>query len=382
MKFNSLTHLQARSAPEGKYCDGQSLWLWKSSKRRGRWVLRIVVQGKRREMGLGSYPDVSIGEARERAASARRLLRDGVDPIEARKEKMTPSERLSVKEAIEICFEARRAELKDDGKAGRWMSALENHIIPKFGQIPVETVDQHVLKNALEPIWHSKANTAKKALNRMNLVLRHSAAMGFNVDLQATMKARALLGKQRHSVTHIPALPYVEAPHFYRFLCSTNTQGALALRFLMLTCTRSAEVRLATHDEVESDVWKIPAARTKAGRLHRVPLSAEAINVLSEARNRRPGRYFFTSLRGGALSDATLSKFMKDNGYAARPHGMRSTFRVWAEEQSNSDWETKEMSLGHAVGGSVERAYQRSDLIDKRRALLGLWSEFLVSLTR
>lgn len=330
-------------------------------------------------MGLGSYPDVSISEARERAASARRQLRDGVDPIEARKERSAPNERLSVKRAIEICFAARKAQLKDDGKAGRWMSALENHIIPNLGSLPIEAVDQHVLRNSLEPIWHSKANTAKKALNRMNLVLKHSAALGLNVDLQAAMKARALLGKQRHTVTHIPALPYVDAPDFYRFLCSTNTQGALALRFLMLTCTRSGEVRLGTHGEIEENVWIIPTDRTKTSRLHRVPLSAEAQKVLSLARDRQPGKYLFTSLRGGALSDATLSKFMKDNGHTARPHGMRSTFRVWAEEQTDADWETKEMSLGHAVGSGVERAYQRSDLLDKRKELLEAWSKYLVS---
>lgn len=209
MKFNSLTHLQAKNLPEGQYCDGQNLWLRKRCKRHGRWVLRVVVRGKRREMGLGPYPDVSIGEAREHAAAARKQLRKGIDPIEARRKIRAPETRLTVKDAIASCFAARQADLKDDGKAGAWMSPLDNHVIPKIGTKPIEDIDQHVLKRTLEPIWHAKAGTATKALNRMNLVLKHAAALGLPVDLQAPMKTKALLGKQRHTPKHITALPYV-----------------------------------------------------------------------------------------------------------------------------------------------------------------------------
>ena len=330
-------------------------------------------------MGLGSYPDVSIGEAREHAAAARKQLRKGVDPIEERQARRSKPKRMSVREAIDSCFQSRQAELKGDGLAGRWMSPLENHVIPKIGKTPVEDVDQHTLKTILEPIWHSKASTAAKAANRMNLVLKHAAALGLNVDLQATMKAKALLGKQRHVSKHVPSMPYQDAPAFYRFLRAKEARTALAMRFLMLTAARSGEVRHARWDEVENDVWTIPASRTKQGAEHRIPLSPQALSVLEIAKQSSSTGLIFPSQRGRPLADPMMSKFMKDNGYNARPHGFRAKFRSWAEEQTDAEWEVKEMSLGHSVGSKVERAYQRSDLIQKRSQLMLAWSDHLVS---
>lgn len=379
MKFNSLTHLEARSLPKGKYNDGQNLWLWKSSKERGQWVLRLIVHGRRREMGLGSYPDVSIGEARAHAAEARKQLRKGLDPIEERQARRSKPKRMTVREAIDSCFQSRQAELKGDGLAGRWMSPLENHVIPKIGETPIEDVDQHTLKTILEPIWHSKASTAVKAANRINLALKHAAALGLEVDLQATMKAKALLGKQRHVSKHVPSMPYQDAPEFYRFLCAKEAKTALVMRFLMLTVARSGEVRHARIDEIEGDIWTIPASRTKQGAEHRIPLSPAALEVLKIANWTSRKGLVFPSQRGRPLADPMMSKFMKDNGYDARPHGFRATFRSWAEEQTDAEWEVKEMSLGHSVGSKVERAYQRSDLIGKRMELLTTWSSFLTS---
>jgi Arm DNA-binding domain len=248
VRLNTLSHLHARNLVAGKYADGQGLWLVKRDRQKGKWVLRVVVGGKRREMGLGRWPDVSIAEARERAAAARRVVRDGEDPIEVRiKAKIKPS-RLTLAQAIDFCFEARKAELKGDGEAGRWMSPIKQHIIPKIGKVPVEDVDQHTLKMALEPIWHVKADTARKALNRISLTLKHAAALGLEVDLQATMKVRALLGKQRHTAEHIPSMPYAEAPAYYASLAAREGQmSVLALRFAMVTALRTSEIRFATH---------------------------------------------------------------------------------------------------------------------------------------
>ena len=205
---NALGQLRAKNLGRGKHPDGQGLWLVKRTKDAGKWILRLSVHGKRREMGLGRWPDVSIAEARKRAAEARKTLRNGVDPIFERTKAKHGSARLTVAEAIASCFEARKADLKRDGDAGRWMSPLKVHIIPKIGSYPIEEVSQHVLKDVLGPIWQEKTEAAEKALNRMSLTLKHAAALGLEVDLQATMKTRALLGKQRHAVTHIPSLPY------------------------------------------------------------------------------------------------------------------------------------------------------------------------------
>lgn len=208
MRINAITQLKAQNLPAGKHGDDQGLWLVKRDKHFGKWMLRFTIHGRRREMGLGPWPDVSIKEARDRAAAARYQLRDGEDPIVERAKQRATARRLTVQEAIESCFEARQADLKRDGEAGRWMSPLKVHVLPKLGRYPIEDIDQHVLKETLGPIWHKKPEAATKALNRMSLTLKHAAALGLNVDLQAAMKTRALFGKQRHEITHIPSLPY------------------------------------------------------------------------------------------------------------------------------------------------------------------------------
>lgn len=196
VKRNALTQLQAKILEAGKYSDGQGLWLCKSHPDAGKWVVRLQISGKRREMGLGRWHDVSITEARGRASDARREVRDGRDPIVQRQKERRFAKRLTLEEAVQGCFEAKQAELKGDGLAGRWMSPLSNHILPKLGNIAIEDIDQHNLVSVLNPIWHTKADTARKALNRLNLTFKYAAALGLGVDLQATMKARALLGKQ------------------------------------------------------------------------------------------------------------------------------------------------------------------------------------------
>lgn len=378
MKFDALKPLQIKHFGPGKYNDGRGLWLNKRSKVRGQWFLRLVVNGKRREMCLGGWPNVGLAEVREHAERARRKLRAGIDPIEERRRAKAPSAKFTLEQAIRGCFEARQAELKGNGQAGRWMSPLSTHVIKQIGHIAAEDIDQHVLKKRFESIWHTKPSAAAKALSRVNLSLRHAAALGLDVDLQAVMKTKALLGKQRHTSKHIPSIPYPEAPEFYAFLCAKQTKTAFALRFLMLTCTRSAEIRFARRSEIDGDIWIIPKERTKQAREHRVPLTDEAIRILKRVTIANDQEYLFPAQSGNAMSDAAMAKFMKDNGFTARPHGLRATFRSWAEEQTEADWETKEMCLGHTVGSKVERAYQRSDLLDKRRILLDKWSGFLL----
>ncbi|MBO9714264.1 site-specific integrase [Sphingomonas sp.] len=377
MKYNVLTQLKAKNAPEGSYGDGQGLWLVKSERARGKWVLRVFVSGRRREMGLGRWPDVSIAEAREKAAEARKLSRGLEDPIEVRRKAKRGVRRLTVKEAIEGCFEARKAELKGDGKAGRWMSPLETHVIPKIGTHAIEDLDQHVLRDLLAPLWHEKPEAAAKALNRVNLAVKHAAALGLSVDMQACMKARALLGKQRHTTEHIPSLPYADAPAFYKWLLTVEGVSALALRFLILTCARTSEVRLATFDEIDGAIWTLPAERTKTGIERRVPLVGEALAVAEECR-KKSKHHLFPAYKGQPLSDAAMATLMKRQGYDARPHGFRSTFRTWCEEQTDAAFAVKEAVLGHVVDTGVVGAYQRSDRLEKRRNLLENWQNFLL----
>lgn len=376
MRYNSLTQFGAKNADKGKHSDGQGLWLIKPDRSRGKWVLRVFVGGKRREMGLGRWPDVSIAEARTRAGEARKICRDNGDPILARSSAKRAMH-MTVAQVIDDCFEARKAELKRDGEAGRWMSPLRVHVIPKIGTTPIEQINQHLLKETLAPIWHAKPEAAIKALNRMNLAVKHAAAMGLSVDMQVCMKARALLGAQRHITQHIPALPYADAPTFYTWLRTVDGVSALALRFLVLTCARTSEIRLALFDEIEGDVWTLPAERTKTGTARRIPLVPEAVAIVEECR-RKSSRHLFPAYKGQPISDAAMATLMKRQGYEARPHGFRSTFRTWCEEATDADYETKESALGHAVDVGVVGAYQRSDRFEKRRKLMRDWQDFLV----
>jgi integrase len=377
--LNSLNPLKAKNLVAGKYADGQGLWLVKSERTRGKWVLRVVIQGKRREMGLGRWPDVSIAEARELAAEARRKLRIGIDPIAQRAEGRKSVARLTVKQAVDSCFEARKAELKGDGEAGRWMSPLSIHVLPVIGKTAIEDVDQHVLKKALEPIWHSKADTARKALNRLSLTLKHAAAHGLEVDLQATMKVRALLGKQRHVSEHIPSMPYKDAPAFYRWLCEQTSAAALPLRFVMLTAARTGEVRHARHTYIDGEILTLPPEVTKTGREHRIPLTEETMSVIKAAKLSDDQDLLFPSPTGRTLSDATMSRLMERMGQKYRPHGFRATFRTWVEEQTDTPNEVAETALGHVVEGPVLRAYQRSDRMEKRRIVFELWERYLTT---
>jgi integrase len=324
---NVLTQYKVKNLGPGKHFDGQGLMLVKSRTDAGKWIVRLVVNGKRREMGLGRWPDVSIAEAREGAMLARKSLRSGTDPVAQRQRAKRKVYRLSVSEAVQGCFEARQAQLKGDGKAGRWLSPLSVHILPKLGSMPIEDVDQHELKRVLQPIWHTKPSAARKAMNRINLTTKHAAALGLEVDLQVVMKTQALLGSQRHVVKHIPSLPYQEAPAFYRWLCGQSFVSALALRFLIVTATRTSEVRFATFDEIDQQLWIIPPERTKTAKLHRVPLSNEALRIVELAKQNGAKTILFPSPTAKALSDAAMSSLMKREGHDARPHGFRATFR-------------------------------------------------------
>jgi integrase len=243
---NRLTALQVKTASPGKYNDGAGLWLHKRSDGGGQWFLRVTVHGRRREMGLGSVSEVSLREAREMAAKWREVVRQGKDPIKERERLKREANKADTTLAViaQSAFEARQAELKDDGKAGRWFSPIELHVLPKLGKVPVEEIDQQDIKVTLAPIWHTKGETAKKAMDRLGIVLRHAAAMGLEVDLMATAKAKELLGRSRQKTQHIPALEWQQMPAFYSTL-DGGTRAELALRLLILTAVRSGSLRRA-----------------------------------------------------------------------------------------------------------------------------------------
>lgn len=381
--LHKLSAVAVKSLVPGKYSDGGGLWLHQRQDGGGQWVLRVTVHGRRREMGLGSTANVSIKDARVAADRWRRLALAGVDPIKDRERRKRDAARhLHLLNEIAVdAFESRKAELKRDGVAGRWYSPLELHILPKLGKLPVAELDQNDIRDTLAPIWHTKAETARKALNRLRICLRHAAALGLEVDLQAPEKARALLGKQRHQVVNIPAMHWQDVPAFYETL-TAGTVTHLALRLLILTGARSGPLRLITEEQIDGDVWTIPAEAMKGRRDatsdFRIPLSSEALAVVAEARHHARDGNLFPSVKRGVISDATMARHMERAGIKARPHGFRSSLRDWLAETTEASHDVAETILGHTVGAAVERAYRRTDFLEQRRKLMERWSRHVL----
>lgn len=382
--LNRLSAVAVKNLAPGKYPDGGGLWLLKREDGGGQWFLRYTIHGRRREMGLGST-EVSLKDVRESAAQWRTVVRAGKDPIKERDRQKREAERNLhiLADIAEDAFEARKAELKGDGKAGRWLSPLELHVLPKLGTLPVAEIDQRDIRDALLPIWHTKADTARKALYRLSICLKHAAALGLEVDLQAIEKARALLGRQRHTATHIPAMPWRHVPAFYESLNDQNSVTHLALRLLILTGMRSSPIRHIHQDQIDGDVWVIPGEALKGRKGvtkdFRVPLSEEALAVIELAEENARDGFLFANPKKGVISDMTMSRYMERAGLEYRPHGFRSSLRDWLAEKTDARHEVAEMMLGHTTGSSVERAYRRTDFIEPRRDLLERWASHVTS---
>jgi integrase len=372
-----------KTAPVGKHCDGAGLWLVKRDDGGAQWVQRVTVHGRRREMGLGGYPALGLADARKLSERWRTLATAGRDPIKEREaeERAARREDITLEILTADAFESRKAELKGDGTAGRWLSPLTIHVLPKLGKVPVTDLDQRDIRDTLAPIWHTKADTARKAMNRLAIVLRHAAALGLDVDLQATEKAKALLGKTRHVAKNIPAMLWHDVPDFYASL-EEPTLTHLALRLMILTGVRSTPLRNIRLDQIEGDVWTVPAEAMKGRKgatdPFRVPLSHEAQRIIDLARPHARHGFLFPNTRGGVISDMTLSRHMERRGLEARPHGFRTSLRTWLAEATDAPHEVAEGMLAHIVDGGVVRAYRRTDYLNQRAKLAGRWADLVM----
>ena len=377
---NRLTAGFMKSPPTGKHCDGAGLWLVVREDGGAQWVLRVTVHGRRREMGLGGFPALGLADARKVSERWRKLAAAGRDPIKEREAEERSARREDITLAILTAdaFESRKAELKADGTAGRWLSPLTLHVLPKLGKVPVTDLDQRDIRDCLAPIWHDKADTARKAMNRLSIVLKHAAALGLDVDLQATEKAKALLGKTRHVSKNIPAMAWGEVPAFYASL-DEPTLTHLALRLAILTGVRSSPLRNLRLEQIEGDIWTIPAENMKGRKgtteAFRVPLSAEAQRVIDLARPHARNGFLFSNTQHGVISDMTLSRMMERRGLEARPHGFRTSLRTWLAEATDAPHEVAEAMLAHSTDSGVVRAYRRTDWIDQRRVLTERWAD-------
>lgn len=382
MDSKKLTVKEINSLPVGKHNDGEGLWLHKKPSGRGQWVLRVFRNGKRREMGLGPYPDVGLADARKAAAQWRAMAKDDLqpkDPINVRRRQKEEAVRNLhlLKHVAADAFESRKAELKGDGKAGRWFSPLELHVLPDLGDTPVADIDQIAIRDCIGKIWHTKAATAQKAMQRLKICIEHGAALGLNVDIQATAKAVALLGRPRHKATNIPALHWKEVPEFYQSL-NEGTTTQLALQLLILTGLRSRPIRFCHTDHIDGDILTVPAdlmkGRKDDDKDFRVPLCSEALRVIDRATSFSGNGFLFPSVRKGVISDATMSRYMERLKLDARPHGFRSSLRTWLSECTDAPWEVAETCIAHSVGTKTTRSYERTDYLEQRRVLMDRWA--------
>jgi integrase len=374
----------------GLFGDGGGLYLRVAPTGGKFWVYRYMLNGRRRDMGLGSVELFSLAEARKRAMDARRLCADGVDPIEARDtmrsaKAAATAKTLSFQGCSERYIEAHRAGWSNPKHLQQWQNTLADYVYPVFGALPVDTVDVGLVMQVLEPMWAEKAETASRLRGRIESILDWATARGYR---QGENPARwrghleNLLPKRSRvkRIKHHAALPYAELGSFMADLRQHDGVAARALEFTILTAARSGEVIGARWEEINiaARLWIIPATRMKAGKEHRVPLSDAALAVLVAMAAIRSSEYVFPGRVPGQPIGETGLRFqlgrMKRNDLTT--HGFRSTFSDWCAEQTNFPSEVREMALAHAVGDKVEAAYRRGDLFEKRRQLAEAWARY------
>jgi len=332
------------------------------------WILRYKIGGVRRDMGLGSYGDVSLAGAREAARAARAKIAAGVDPIQERKTARSSliaemAKALTFSECATKYIETHESSWRNAKHAQQWRSTIESYANPIIGQMLVRDVGlPHVLK-VLEPIWHTKTETASRLRGRIESVLDWATVREYRAGPNpAKWKGRldTLLAEPGKiaKTSHHRALPYGEMPRFMAALRRQEGTGARALEFVILTAARSGEVRGATWGEfdLKVGVWTVPAGRMKAGKEHRVPLSNAALALVKGQKKIAVNQYVFPSPRESVLSDMTLSAVLRRMKVDAVPHGFRSTFRDWVAENTDYPNEMAEMALAHTIGDKVEAA--------------------------
>ena len=366
----------------GRYGDGRGghglSLLVKPTKIKGRlsktWAQRIRINGKYTNRGLGSYPAVTLAEARRRALRNKQSIEEGRQP--------QTREAPTFRQATERVIQLHKAKWKPGGRSAEtWRATLGAYVHPLLGDTRVDQITTADIMDCLTAVWHQKPETARRVKQRISAVMKWCIAQGFREDNPADDRITAALGSNTQRPQHMKALHHSQVGAAIRTVEATDAHWATiaAFKFLTLTATRSGEVRNATWNEIDlsTAVWTIPSEHTKTGREHRVPLSTEALVVLATALPRSGGKgLVFPSPTGRFLSNATMSKLCKENRVGCVPHGMRSSFRDWCGETGVAR-EVAERALGHEIRNAVEKAYARTDLLETRREVMENWSGYL-----
>jgi integrase len=394
--MGKLTARGVQTAGPGKHEDGEGLRLVVSPTGARKWVLRVTVDGKRREMGLGSFPEVTLADARTKASDARRKAQAGTDPIQARTLEAAQTARQAAgvptfAEAAASYIQAHAPGWSNAKHAAQWSATLATYAAPVIGTKPIDQIGTEDVLKLLSGIWTTKTETAKRVQGRVENIMDWATARKYRTG-ENPARWRGHLDKllpKPAKVTkpvHHPAMPYADVPAFMAELTDRSCVSALALRFLILTACRTGEVIGARWDEIdlEAAVWTIPAARMKAGQLHRVPLSSAGLAVLQALPRIEGNPYCFPGARHGKpLSNMALLQLMRGMGYGVTgergafvPHGFRSAFRDWSGEVSSFPRDVCEMALAHVIENKVEAAYRRGDLFAKRASMMDEWASW------
>lgn len=377
----ALSAMQVRqTSTPGRHTDGNGLYLVVDPSGAKRWLLRIVVQGRRRDIGLGGASLVSLAEARDIAQAYRKIAREGGDPLAARREarKVVPT----FKDASATVHAEHEISWKNAKHAQQWINTLARYAYPVIGDYRVDAISTPDILRVLSPIWLTKPETARRVRQRLSTVMDWAKAAGYRVGDNPVDGVARGLPKQTDSDQHHAALPFAEVPSFITTLrASSGSETAkLAFEFLILTACRTSEVLLARWDEVDEkeDLWTIPAERMKAKRIHRVPLSTGCMKIVKKARG-LAGRSKF--MFPGKSEDKPLSNMvflmtLKRMKLEVTAHGFRSAFRDWSSEATTYPREIAEMALAHTIENKVEAAYRRGDLLEKRRQMMEDWAAY------
>ena len=379
-RLHRLSARFVQTAPPGFYADGgDGLNLRVDPSGARRWVQRLVIRGRPRTLGLGSARLVALADARAVALANRKVARAGGDPLA---EKRRTSGMPTFEEAAGHVLALHRPGWRNAKHAAQWATTLRAYVYPHMGAMPVCDVTTADVLHILTPMWHATPETARRVRQRIGAVMKWAVAKGYRADNPAGDAIAQALPRHTGETQHRRALPHGEVAEAIQRVQASKASASVkwAFEFLVVTATRSGEVRLATWDEIDRDAatWTVPASRMKAKRDHRVPLCERALAILYEARQVNTCiNLIFPSQRGKPLSDMTLSKLIKELGIAAVPHGFRSSFRDWASERTSHPREVIEAALAHSVRNQVEAAYARSDLFERRRRLMNDWAAYL-----
>jgi len=380
-----------KAGKAGSHSDGGGLILKLNGKGAANWMHRYQMNGKRRDMGLGGYPLVSLADARAKVADARKLIADGIDPIEERNRLATlkayqAANGVTFEQAATQYLEDHLPSWKNEKHRYQWQATLAHYVFPVIGQKSIQDVNTEDVLKILRPIWLEKPETASRVRGRIETILNAAKATGLRTgDNPAAWRGHltGLLPKhnKRQLVQHHPAMPYNDLPMFWQELKQHSTHSAKALQFLILTACRTSEVCNATWDEIdlEAKIWTIPAHRMKAGQAHRVPLTATMLALLDSLERIESNPHIFTGMKAGQpISNATMHRlFTHYMGYSQYTvHGFRSTFRDWAGECTHHPRDVCEKALAHTLDSVTEASYARGDLLEKRRRLMDDWTAY------